>query len=215
MVSLQEGQRRIREGNVRPAVSITFDDGYADNCDEALPLLVDLNIPVTYFVSAHNLFSSEPFPHDVAAGENLEPNTIEQLQELVRQGIEIGCHTRTHTDLGKVTDRSVLIDEMITAREELQQALDCPLRYFAFPYGQPQNMSAEAFQLACDAQYDCVCSAYGGYNMPGQDAFHIERIHGDNVMMRLKNWLTIDPRKLNNAKSYQDSTIVATREPVC
>src|SRR5687767_14220536 len=41
LVSLDEAQRRIRSGvNRRPAVSITFDDGYADNCEHALPLLV-------------------------------------------------------------------------------------------------------------------------------------------------------------------------------
>ena len=34
LVSLEEAQRRIASGkNRRPAVSITFDDGYADNCD--------------------------------------------------------------------------------------------------------------------------------------------------------------------------------------
>src|SRR5438046_1743966 len=33
MVSLTEAQRRIRSGsNRRPCVTITFDDGYADNC---------------------------------------------------------------------------------------------------------------------------------------------------------------------------------------
>jgi hypothetical protein len=37
LVSLEEAQRRIRSGrNDRPAVSITFDDGYADNCRFAL-----------------------------------------------------------------------------------------------------------------------------------------------------------------------------------
>src|SRR5215213_4539896 len=51
MVSLAEAQRRLQSGrNCRPCVSITFDDGYADNCEQALPLLIRENVPCTYFV---------------------------------------------------------------------------------------------------------------------------------------------------------------------
>src|SRR5262249_39850729 len=46
MISLEEAQRRIRSGyNDRLAASITFDDGYAENCDQAIPLLMEENIP--------------------------------------------------------------------------------------------------------------------------------------------------------------------------
>ena len=67
MVSLAEAQRRLASGrNDRPCVSITFDDGYADNCDQALPLLIRERIPCTYFVTTRNVIDGKPFPHDVA-----------------------------------------------------------------------------------------------------------------------------------------------------
>jgi hypothetical protein len=50
--------------------------------------------------------------------------------------------------------------------------------------------------MAKQAGYEGVCSAYGGYNFPGDDAFHLQRIHGDDDMLRMKNWLSVDPRKL-------------------
>ena len=69
LISLEEAQLRIASGkNSRPAVSITFDDGYADNCVMALPLLLDLKIPVTYFVASQNVLNGQPFPHDTALG---------------------------------------------------------------------------------------------------------------------------------------------------
>ena len=75
VVSLQEAQRRIQSGfNARPAVSITFDDGYADNCLNAIPLLVKDGIPCTYFVSTRHVLDGMPFPHDVSAGRPLPPN---------------------------------------------------------------------------------------------------------------------------------------------
>ena len=55
-VSLEEAQRRIRRGyNRQPCVSITFDDGYADNCQQAIPLLIRERIPCTYFVTVRNV----------------------------------------------------------------------------------------------------------------------------------------------------------------
>ena len=58
LVSLEEAQRRILEGcNREPCLSITFDDGYADNCRQAIPLLIGNRIPCTYFVTVRNVLS--------------------------------------------------------------------------------------------------------------------------------------------------------------
>ena len=62
-------------------------------------------------------------------------------------------------------------------------------------------MSPAAFQFAREYGYEAVCSAYGGYNFPGDDPFHIQRIFPDN-MLRLKNWLTVDPRKTHHPYRY-------------
>ncbi len=198
MVSLAELQARIRRGwNSRPAVSITFDDGYADNCRQALPLLIAQRIPCTYFVVSRYVFEGIPFPHDLAMGESFAPNTLEQLRELADAGIEIGAHTRTHANLGEISDPERLYDEVVVAGKELAAAVGRRIRHFAFPYGLFANLNPLAFRLAREAGYEGVCSAYGGYNFPGGDAFHLQRIHGDDDMLRLKNWLSIDPRKLN------------------
>lgn len=203
LVSLDEAQRRIREGNTRAAVSITFDDGYADNCDQALPLLISRQIPCTYFVTSHYVLTGEPFPHDVADGTPLQPNTMKQLSSLATAGIEVGAHTRTHPDLGKITSESQLRDEVVGGRDDLEQALGINIRYFAFPYGLHENLNASAFGIAKDAGFAGVCSAYGGYNLPGEDAFHLQRIHADPEIVLLKNWLTVDPRKVRRTERFQ------------
>lgn len=45
----------------KPSVIITFDDGYADNFKQALPILEDLEIPATFFVSSGYLNSKNEF----------------------------------------------------------------------------------------------------------------------------------------------------------
>jgi hypothetical protein len=53
-----------------------------------------------------------------------------------------------------------------------------------------------------------VCSAYGGFNFPGDDAFHLQRISGDAPTICVKNWVTMDPRKLHTPRfEYQTSAV--------
>jgi hypothetical protein len=87
--------------------------------------------------------------------------------------------------------------ELVVARQELQAAIGRPVRYFSFPFGLHANLSCVAFTLAGQSGYEAVCSAYGGYNFPGDDPFHIHRMPAVCEMLRLKNWLTADPRKLH------------------
>jgi peptidoglycan/xylan/chitin deacetylase (PgdA/CDA1 family) len=203
LVSLAEVQRRMREGDSRrPAVSITFDDGYADNCRHALPLIIKAKIPCTYFVSTKYVFQDRPFPNDLAEEHPPRPNSMEQLRALAAAGVEIGAHTYSHADLGRIRDPAVLYDEIVNCRQVLEEQLDQPVRYFAFPYGQHANLNAEAFRIAGQAGYQGVCSAYGGYNVSGDDPFHLQRIHADPELIRLKNWLTIDPRKWATVKRF-------------
>lgn len=195
IVSLAEAQRRIlhRLGG-SPAVSITFDDGYSENCQNAIPYLINNKIPCTYFVTLNNVLDGSAFEHDVAAGIDAPPNNMRQLREMAGAGIEIGTHCRNHIDLGGITDRGVLYDEVVGPREVLENELNTSIRYFAFPFAQYMNLNSAVFHLAADAGYHGAVSGYGGYNWPATDAFHIERVPVNNDVIRLKNRVTIDPR---------------------
>ncbi len=204
IVSLEEAQRRVRNtGNIRPAVSITFDDGYAENYEYALPMLVERRIPCTYFVTTDNILKGKPFPHDLANGVALPPNSIQQIQWMSEQGIEIGAHTQTHLDLGPIEDEETLYREVVLPGQILGNYIQRPVRYFAFPFGQHRNMNSTVFNMARATGYEGVVSAYGGYNFPGDDPFHLQRIHADPEMIYLKNWLTCDPRKIKMTQRFQ------------
>jgi peptidoglycan/xylan/chitin deacetylase (PgdA/CDA1 family) len=134
---------------------------------------------------------------------------VEQLRAMAAAGIEIGVHGYSHADLGEIYEERQLRREVVTSGEQLQDLLGRPMRYFAFPYGQHVNLNSHAFQLAHEAGYEAICSAYGGYNFPGDDAFHLQRIHADRVMIRLKNRVTVDPRKLSQYRFQYDVALDA------
>ena len=59
-VRLDEDWSEQRE----PAVVVTFDDGYADNLHQALPILEDTGVPATFFISTGMLGSDGEFWSD-------------------------------------------------------------------------------------------------------------------------------------------------------
>jgi len=203
IVSLAEGQRRIAaDENNRPTVCITFDDGYADNCIDAVPWLLENKIPFTYFVTSDHVQSGKPFAHDEALSCPLAPNSVEQLQKMAAAGVEIGAHTRSYANLANLTTEEALYDEIVGSKRDIEAFLDQPVRYFSFPFGLPENMSTAAFRVAFQAGFWGVCSAFGGYNMPGDDSFHVQRIQGHPDWVRFRDWLTVDPRKLQRKKQF-------------
>jgi peptidoglycan/xylan/chitin deacetylase (PgdA/CDA1 family) len=57
LVRFEEAWSGMRE----PSVAVTFDDGYADNVLEALPVLEEVGVPATFFVSTGLLGRCEEF----------------------------------------------------------------------------------------------------------------------------------------------------------
>ncbi|HEX3600800.1 MAG TPA: polysaccharide deacetylase family protein [Lacipirellulaceae bacterium] len=215
LVTLAEAQQRIASGRNRfPAACITFDDGYADNRRFAIPLLLKHGVPFTYFVSTDHVLRGNSFPHDVKAGCPLSVNTLAHLRELVAAGVEIGAHTRSHADLGRPLSVEELQTEIVGSKRDLETSLGKPVRYFAFPYGQHQNLSAAAFRVAFEAGLAGVCSAYGGYNFPGDDSFHLRRFHADEEFIRFVNWMTVDSRKVRAHRDFDPGDFRATQEEV-
>ena len=61
VVPLAEGMQRLREGGPpQPVLAVTFDDGYADNYTNALPILERYGIPATIFLTTGSVDSRQP-----------------------------------------------------------------------------------------------------------------------------------------------------------
>jgi peptidoglycan/xylan/chitin deacetylase (PgdA/CDA1 family) len=211
LVSLERAQQIIASGcNRTPTLALTFDDGYAENLEFAIPLIVERRIPLTYFVTLGNVLHQRPFPHDVAFGQPLPVNTIETLRSMADAGIEIGAHTRNHVDLGSISDPETIYDEVITSGRELADALSRPIHFFAFPFGQPKNLNSSAFELLKEEGYRAACTTLPEANPVGADPFQINRLHGDPSLARVKNWLSFDPRFFNSCRTdYQQKPVNA------
>ncbi|MEO0529931.1 MAG: polysaccharide deacetylase family protein [Planctomycetota bacterium] len=215
-VTLGEAQRRLSSGmSRRPAVAITFDDGYGENCDAAIPMLLEQGLPCTYFVSTRIVQDQSAFPHDLKAGVRLRPNTVAEIKQMADAGVEIGAHTRTHPDLGSSTEPDWLHNEIVGSIEDIEHWTGRRPRYFAFPFGQVHNLTPDAMRVARDAGIEAICSAYGAYNLPERTSeelgpFHLRRVHADPEWVRFQNWMTFDARKLAANDPIDDAEYLAS-----
>jgi peptidoglycan/xylan/chitin deacetylase (PgdA/CDA1 family) len=122
---------------------------------------------------------------------------VEQLREFAGHGIEIGAHTRSHANLGEIHDPATLESEIVGSARDLESWLERPVRYFAFPYGLPENTSQVAVDVIQRHGFEGFCTAYGAWNWPNSGGYHVRRIHADPGLEKLCNWLSFDARKLH------------------
>jgi peptidoglycan/xylan/chitin deacetylase (PgdA/CDA1 family) len=176
VVSLGDLVDRLERGlPLNRELAVTFDDGYRDNFENAAPVLERLSLPATFFVVTQWIGTDIVPSWDREDGVCYPWMTWDQVRSLHRKGFEIGAHTRTHADLGLVTDLEAR-GEILGARRELESQQIAPIELFAYPYGRRNNLTDPNRDLVRAAGFRCCCSCVGGITAPGTDPFHLARV---------------------------------------
>jgi peptidoglycan/xylan/chitin deacetylase (PgdA/CDA1 family) len=169
---LAESGRKRR----RPAVVLTFDDGYADN-HLAARLLRRAGLPCTFFLCTRIVGSDTRFPQDVqkeVAGA--PPLTWEQVREMAGWGMSFGSHTMHHANVGKIPHEQAL-EEIRGAAADLARELPrtpAPA-WFAYPYGRRGDITEQVRRALPELGVEWCFSAYGGINLPQFDRYNVLR----------------------------------------
>jgi peptidoglycan/xylan/chitin deacetylase (PgdA/CDA1 family) len=162
-------------GHLDRHLAITFDDGYLDNFENALPVLERLGLPATFFIVSGWIGSDVVPWWDQKHGAHYDWMTWEHVRQLHRRGFEIGVHTRNHVDLGQ-TSAADAWPEIYGAREDIENEIGAPVESFAYPYGGERQMNDGNLSLVRAAGFRCCCSAHGGLNPAGADPFRLRRV---------------------------------------
>jgi len=112
-------------------VLITFDDGYANNFENAFPVLRDFGFRATLFVVVQTVGWDNRW-HDPKSETRIGMISWSQLKQLRDAGWEIGSHTMNHPNLRKIELKEVKI-EMEKSRSIIAEFLGEAPDTFAYP----------------------------------------------------------------------------------
>jgi len=185
----------------KPLVALSFDDGYADFLENALPILRDFNLPAhhnicpnlidrglppwTQILSVflqHNAGKSIELPNEeiykiknkfkesdfISICERLYALNNEtrdtwinsqikqapapkipklmnwgQIRECAKLGIHIGSHGMNHSNMSKIVDINVLLDEIRGSKNKIYKEVGIEPLIFAFPNGLYNSLSMQ------------------------------------------------------------------------
>ncbi|MGJ5896869.1 polysaccharide deacetylase family protein [Streptomyces niveiscabiei] len=148
-------------------IGLTFDDGYTDFVDRALPVLRAHGMNATLFVLPGRLGGDNAWD---PLGPRKPLLTADGIREAAAQGVEIGSHGLTHVDLTKADD-ATLAAETAESRSRLQNLLKTDVTGFCYPYG---TIDERAVTAVRDAGYAYACAIDPG---PLNGVHALPRVH--------------------------------------
>jgi len=161
----------------KPAVVITFDDGYRDNY-HAAEILRKKGVVATFFVSTRIVGDeSAAFTHDLQRlGHRVPALSWDQVREMATWGFEFGSHTCRHDNVAQLPVEQALGD-IATSLADLNRELPNGgvTTAFAFPFGKRSDITDSLRQRLLEIGIDACLSAYGGVNSPDFNVLDVRR----------------------------------------
>jgi peptidoglycan/xylan/chitin deacetylase (PgdA/CDA1 family) len=159
------------------AVLITFDDGYRDNLENALPVLRRHGYPAVLFVPVAYLDDARPLPHEELLHTlGVRNPTLDwgELSELEAGGFRIESHGIGHWPLSDL-DPAEATREIAISKLRLEERLGREVEAFAFVKGSQADYRPEHASLVQQAGYKLAFTSVSGANGPTTDRFRLRR----------------------------------------
>jgi peptidoglycan/xylan/chitin deacetylase (PgdA/CDA1 family) len=169
----QTNKTRQTSQLVKPhkSVVITFDDGYMDNYESALPILREYNFPATVFVvsslvgKTNNWMRADGYPEKPLMGWH-------EIEKMKGNGITVGSHTVNHYQLSHLSLEDAK-REIEDSKKFLEDKLGIPINHFAYPHG---DMNESIMNMVKEAGYRTACLTRSGFNSKELNLFELRRL---------------------------------------
>jgi peptidoglycan/xylan/chitin deacetylase (PgdA/CDA1 family) len=151
------------------AVVITFDDGYADFAEHALPELLRRSLPCTLYVTTGFLEGRASRVRGRPPDAMLQWS---QLSELASAGTEIGAHSHSHFQLDTLR-RGDAREDITRSKTLLEDTLQAEVPSFAYPHG---YSSPTVRSLVRAAGFESAAGVKNAFSSEADDLFSLSRL---------------------------------------
>ena len=153
-------------------VVITFDDGFRDFFDAALPVLSEFGFTSTMFLP------SSLISEDRKSFKGVECMTWGEVREAQSKGTHLGAHTVTHPVLYTLS-WSEIREELRGSKAQIEQNLGRPATTFAYPFAFPDadtEFCVRLRELLVSEGYECCVTTNAGRAKFGDDLYSLKRL---------------------------------------
>ena len=169
-------------GADRAGFCISFDDGFCNVFQHALPVLQARSLRAIQFIVAGQIGGEDAWDH--AIGE--PPQRLmddAQIRDWLAAGHEIGSHTLTHPHLTAIP-REQARAEIFDSKQRLEDRFGIPIRHFCYPYGDRDDAIRD---LVAEAGYATAPTVEFGTNRHGAHPLALRRIIACNTPAPLRS----------------------------
>lgn len=170
-LSLRDALPYLRGESTGKVVVITFDDGYRDNVDSALPILQRWGFTATCFVVSAALGAFNRWDAEQLRVEK-PMMSLSELEHWRDAGMEIGAHTQNHVHLPALADADAE-QEISGSKAELEAQLGQEIMTFCYPYGE---MGAREREMVARSGFAAAVTTRRGRAQSDADLFTLPRI---------------------------------------
>ena len=161
-ITLQDFMRAVHGKTALPPkpIVLTFDDGYADNYTEMLPILEAHGMTAVVYVITNEVGKKNYM-------------SLDEIKDMQRRGIEIGSHTSDHLPLTRL--------DAVTQRRQLRESKTflewsglATIYSFSYPNGE---VTDEVKKILREENYLTAVTGDAGLNTLTTDTYNLYRVN--------------------------------------
>lgn len=163
---------------------LTFDDGFKNCVENALPVLIEKNTIAAFFIATDYIGTDPIRDRDRLLSFYPDRRRLMAFMDwkdcriLTNAGMIVGSHTMSHVPLSSLNDMQARA-EMAESKMRIEEELSQPCRHFCAPFGIPhQDFDCDIHpRIAGDIGYESFLTTQRGANSSSASALFIRRDH--------------------------------------
>lgn len=100
----------------------------------------------------------------------------DEARKLASEGVEFGCHTRSHPVLSCLANARDQQEEIFGSKRRLEEELGVPVVHFCYPNGTWADFNEQTVDIVRRCGFLTAVTAESGFNHRGRDPFRLFRL---------------------------------------